>query len=89
MCLIVQDYDVFCVFFFFYTGYLSSFYRNQKDKARPPVYKPHDMVSKAAVREAVEAFLSRSQADLDQALPLHVEESLTYLQDYLLDICHS
>ncbi|XP_024139652.1 SUMO-interacting motif-containing protein 1 [Oryzias melastigma] len=70
-------------------GYLSSFYRNQKDKARPPVYKPHDMVSKAAVREAVEAFLSRSQADLDQALPLHVEESLTYLQDYLLDICQS
>uniref|UniRef100_A0A3P9IN15 SUMO interacting motifs containing 1 n=1 Tax=Oryzias latipes TaxID=8090 RepID=A0A3P9IN15_ORYLA len=70
-------------------GYLSSSYRKQRDKAGPPVYKPHDMVSKAAVREAVEAFLSRSQADLDQALPLHVDESLTYLQDYLLDICHN
>lgn len=51
------------------------------------VYKPDDMVSRPAVREAVEAFLSRSQADLDQALPLHVEESLTYLQDHLLDVC--
>lgn len=51
------------------------------------VYKQDDMVSKAAVREAVEAFLSRSKADLGEALPLHVEESLTYLQDHLLDVC--
>lgn len=51
------------------------------------VYKPDDRVSRPAVQEAVEAFLSRSQADLDQALPLHVEESLTYLQDHLLDVC--
>lgn len=49
--------------------------------------KRDDLVSKPAVCEAVEAFRSRSQADLGQALPLHVAESLAYLQDYLLDIC--
>ncbi|MEQ2312531.1 CCR4-NOT transcription complex subunit 6, partial [Ameca splendens] len=31
----------------------------------------------------MDAFLSRSQADIGEALPLHVEESLTYLQDHL------
>ncbi|XP_072295369.1 uncharacterized protein simc1 [Eucyclogobius newberryi] len=51
------------------------------------IYKPEDMVSKCAVREAVEAFLSRSQDDIGEALPLHVEESLTYLQDHLMDVC--
>lgn len=45
------------------------------------------MVSKPAVCEAAEALLSRSKADLGQALPLHVEESLSLLQDHLLDVC--
>lgn len=68
-----------------FPGYLSS---------SPPVqrgsvgtYKRDDELSKPAVCEAVEAFLSRSQADLGQALPLHVEESLGYLQDCLLEVC--
>ncbi|XP_074505566.1 uncharacterized protein simc1 isoform X4 [Sebastes fasciatus] len=68
-------------------GYLCSSVSDQRSKAANFVYKREDVVSKPAIQEAVEAFLSRSQADLGQALPLHVEESLTYLQDHLLDVC--
>ncbi|XP_027129792.1 uncharacterized protein simc1 isoform X2 [Larimichthys crocea] len=68
-------------------GYLCSSVSEQRGIVGTLVYKQDDMVSKPAVREAVEALLSRSQADLGQALPLHVEESLTYLQDHLLDVC--
>lgn len=69
-------------------GYLSGSKKEKSDRVGPSVYKPEDMVSKSAVREAVEAFLSRSQDDVGEALPFHVEESLTYLQDHLLDVCH-
>ncbi|XP_037315930.2 uncharacterized protein simc1 isoform X1 [Pungitius pungitius] len=65
-------------------GYLCNSVSEQRGNL---VYKPDDMISKLAIRDAVEAFLSRSQADLGQALPLHVEESLTYLQEHLLDVC--
>ncbi|XP_029298195.1 uncharacterized protein simc1 isoform X2 [Cottoperca gobio] len=68
-------------------GYLCNSVSEQRGKVGNLVYRPDDMVSQLAIREAVEAFLSRSQADLGQALPLHVEESLTYLQDHLLDVC--
>ncbi|XP_028445807.1 uncharacterized protein simc1 isoform X1 [Perca flavescens] len=68
-------------------GYLCNSVSEQRGGVGNLVYKPDDMVSKPAICEAVEAFLSRSQADLGQALPLHVEESLTYLQDHLLDVC--
>ncbi|XP_040904865.1 uncharacterized protein simc1 isoform X2 [Toxotes jaculatrix] len=66
-------------------GYLCSSVTEQR--VGTLVYKPDDKVSKPAIREAVEAFLSRSQADLGQTLPLHVEESLTYLQDHLVAVC--
>ncbi|KAM3867109.1 SUMO-interacting motif-containing protein 1 [Diretmus argenteus] len=62
-------------------------YKQVKDSVRALVHQPYDTVSRPAVREAVESFLSRSQADLGQALPLHVAESLTYLQDCLLNAC--
>ncbi|XP_072251936.1 uncharacterized protein simc1 [Leuresthes tenuis] len=68
-------------------GYLCSSNSEQRSRTGTLVYRPDDMILKPAVREAVEAFLSRSRADLGQALPLHVEESLTYLQDHLLDVC--
>ncbi|PWA23480.1 hypothetical protein CCH79_00006051, partial [Gambusia affinis] len=66
-------------------GCLTSSIFEQIGKEATLVYKPDDMVSKSAVQEAVNAFLSRSQEDIGEALPLHVEESLTYLQDHLLD----
>ncbi|CAN9514933.1 unnamed protein product [Ophioblennius macclurei] len=68
-------------------GYLCSSKMDQRNKASTLVYKPHDVISAPAVKLAVEAFLSRSKADLGQDLPPHVEESLTYLQDHLLDAC--
>ncbi|XP_034546215.1 SUMO-interacting motif-containing protein 1 isoform X2 [Notolabrus celidotus] len=68
-------------------GFLCSSVGEQNCKVGTLVYKQDDKVSKAAVREAVAAFHSRSYADLGQALPLHVDESLGYLQDYLLDVC--
>lgn len=70
-----------------YPGYLCSSVTEQTGRAGTLVYKQDDMVTKSAVVEAVEAFLSRSQADIGQSLPLHVEGSLYYLQDHLLDVC--
>ncbi|XP_076021122.1 uncharacterized protein simc1 [Genypterus blacodes] len=68
-------------------GYLRGSVTEPKGRVGTLCYKPQDVLSRPAVCEAVEAFLSRSQADLGQDLPLHVHESLTYLQDYLLDNC--
>ncbi|XP_029918418.1 SUMO-interacting motif-containing protein 1 isoform X2 [Myripristis murdjan] len=68
-------------------GHLCSPVTERPANANASVNKPHDMLCRSTVREAVESFLSRSHADLGQALPLHVEESLTYLQDHLLDVC--
>ncbi|XP_008275942.1 uncharacterized protein simc1 [Stegastes partitus] len=68
-------------------GCLSRSFTEQRGSVGALVYRPDDMISKQAVCEAVETFLSRSQADIGQALPLHVEESLTYLQDHLVDVC--
>ncbi|KAM4585700.1 uncharacterized protein simc1 [Fundulus diaphanus] len=70
-------------------GHLTSSTSEQICKGGTLVYKPADMLTKSAVKDAMDAFLSRSQADIGGALPLHVEESLTYLQDHLLDVCQS
>ena len=52
---------------------------------------PNDGVTRLAVCEAVESLLARARADQDlgQDLPDHIEESLSYLQDHLLDVCQS
>lgn len=68
-------------------GYLCGSKTERKHGVGSSVYKPEDRVSKCAVHEAVDAFLFRSKDDIGEALPLHVEESLTYLQDHLLDVC--
>ncbi|KAM3612974.1 uncharacterized protein V6R79_018111 [Siganus canaliculatus] len=68
-------------------GHLCRSATEKGSRAGTLVYKQDDKVSRHDVREAVEILLSRSQTDLGQALPLHVEESLTYLQDHLLDVC--
>ncbi|KAM9849575.1 uncharacterized protein simc1 isoform 2-T2 [Aulostomus maculatus] len=68
-------------------GHLCSSVLEQKLCSGTLVYRQYDKVTQPEVREAVEAFLTRSQEDLGQTLPFHVEESLTYLQDYLLDVC--
>ena len=50
---------------------------------------PNDGVTRLAVCEAVESLLARARADLGQDLPDHIEESLSYLQDHLLDVCQT
>ncbi|XP_061899794.1 SUMO-interacting motif-containing protein 1 isoform X2 [Entelurus aequoreus] len=50
------------------------------------VYKPEDVLTKADICKTLEVFLCRAKADVGQALPLHVEESLFYLQDLLLEV---
>ncbi|CAL8333883.1 unnamed protein product [Gadus morhua 'NCC'] len=50
---------------------------------------PKDAVHRLAVCEAMESLLSRARADLGHDLPDHIEESLSYLQDQLLDVCQS
>lgn len=51
------------------------------------VFRSEDKLSKPDIHEAVNSFLLRSVDDIGQALPAHVEESLTYLQDYLFEVC--
>nr|XP_057919951.1 SUMO-interacting motif-containing protein 1 isoform X5 [Doryrhamphus excisus]XP_057919952.1 SUMO-interacting motif-containing protein 1 isoform X5 [Doryrhamphus excisus] len=70
-------------------GYRSSSVSQQTDGSGTLVSKPEDILTKADVCRAVEAFLYRSKADIGETLPLHVEESLTYLQDVLLEVCES
>uniref|UniRef100_A0AAV2MJ61 SUMO-interacting motif-containing protein 1 n=1 Tax=Knipowitschia caucasica TaxID=637954 RepID=A0AAV2MJ61_KNICA len=67
--------------------YLSGSLKEQRHTTGTWIYKPEDVLTICAVREAAEAFMSRSQDDIGEALPLHVEESLTYLQDYLMEKC--
>ncbi|XP_068181561.1 uncharacterized protein simc1 [Antennarius striatus] len=68
-------------------GCLYSSVTERRSRVGTLVYKQDDRLTKPAVCEAVETFLSRTQEDLGRALPLHIEESLTYLQDHLLDVC--
>lgn len=50
-------------------------------------FKKEDMISKTDVCEATKTLVARAQADLGQALPRHVQESLHFLSDSLLDVC--
>ncbi|KAJ8015304.1 hypothetical protein DPEC_G00024740 [Dallia pectoralis] len=56
----------------------------RRGNGRIPTQAKSELVLRLAVEEAVESFLSRSHADLGQALPPHVHESLTYLKEHLL-----
>lgn len=68
-------------------GRLYSSVTERTGGVHPAIRTPHDAVSQSAVLEAVESFRSRSFKDLSHALPCHVEESLTYLQEHLFDVC--
>lgn len=51
-------------------------------------FKKEDVISKSHVCEATKTLRARAEADLGQALPHHVEQSLHFLRDSLLDVCH-
>ncbi|XP_035619396.2 SUMO-interacting motif-containing protein 1 [Oncorhynchus keta] len=69
-------------------GHLRSAVTERGGYGRAPIQTVNDSLSRLAVQEAIEAILSRAQADLGQDLPPHVHESLTYLQDHLLASSH-
>uniref|UniRef100_A0A4W5L4V6 Uncharacterized protein n=2 Tax=Hucho hucho TaxID=62062 RepID=A0A4W5L4V6_9TELE len=69
-------------------GHLRSAVTERGGYGRAPIQTVNDSLSRLAVQEAIEAILSRAQADLGQDLPQHVHESLTYLQDHLLASSH-
>ncbi|XP_055744987.1 SUMO-interacting motif-containing protein 1 isoform X1 [Salvelinus fontinalis] len=69
-------------------GHLRSAVTERGGYGRAPIQTVNDSLSRLAVQEAIETFLSRAQADLGQDLPPHIHESLTYLQDHLLASSH-
>lgn len=54
---------------------------------RPLMWTQNDQVTRAAVQEAADAFLSRAVEDLGHDLPAQIRESLSKLQEHLLSIC--
>lgn len=68
-------------------GHLRCSVTDRAGNSRAPVPMVNDAVSRSDIEEAVEDFLLRSQADLGRILPPHVHESLTYLQDHMLESC--
>lgn len=67
------------------SGCLSQSFVEERSRLGP--YKKEDVISQSHVCEATETLLARAQADLGQALPHHVDESLRFLQDSLFDVC--
>lgn len=53
---------------------------------RTPIWTQNDQVTRAAVQEAAEAFLSRAMEDLGHDLPSQIQESLSQLQEHLLSL---
>lgn len=68
-------------------GHLRCSVTDRAGNSRGLVPMVNDAVSRSDVVEAVEDFLLRSQANLGRSLPPHVHESLTYLQDHMLEFC--
>ncbi|KAM8848140.1 SUMO-interacting motif-containing protein 1 [Synchiropus picturatus] len=67
-------------------GYLSTSASECSNLSSNMIFKKEDRLTKASVCEGVDTFRSRSRHDLDNA-PFHVEESLSYLMEYLLAAC--
>lgn len=58
-----------------------------QEKSYPGPFKKEDIISKSHVCEATKTLRARAEADLGQALPRHVEQSLHFLHNSLLDVC--
>lgn len=67
------------------SGYLSQSYMEERSHLGP--FKEEDIIYQSLVCEATDTLLARAQADLGQALPHHVEESLRFLRDSLFNVC--
>ncbi|TSO15262.1 SUMO-interacting motif-containing protein 1 [Bagarius yarrelli] len=69
------------------TGHLRYSITERFKVARPLMWTQNDQVTRAAVQEAANAFLSRAVEDLGHDLPVQIQESLSQLQKHLLSIC--
>lgn len=67
----------------FSSGHLSQSFMEERSHLGP--FKKEDIISQSHICEATDTLLVRAQADLGQALPHHVEESLHCLRDSLFD----
>ncbi|KAB5570964.1 hypothetical protein PHYPO_G00219510 [Pangasianodon hypophthalmus] len=68
------------------TGHLRYSITERFKLTRTPMWTQNDQVTRAAVQEAAEAFLSRAMEDLGHDLPSQIQESLSQLQEHLLSI---
>ncbi|XP_060783261.1 uncharacterized protein simc1 [Neoarius graeffei] len=68
------------------TGHLRYSITERFKLTRAPMWTQNDQVTRAAVQEAAEAFLSRAVKDLGHDLPSQIQESLSQLQEHLLSI---
>ncbi|KAK2839052.1 hypothetical protein Q7C36_013866 [Tachysurus vachellii] len=68
------------------TGHLRYSITERFKLTRTPIWTQNDRVTRAAVQEAAEAFLSRAVEDLGHDLPSQIQESLSQLQEHLLSI---
>ncbi|MCI4379659.1 hypothetical protein PGIGA_G00230800 [Pangasianodon gigas] len=68
------------------TGHLRYSITERFKLTRTPMWTQNDQVTRAAVQEAAEAFLSRAVEDLGHDLPSQIQESLSQLQEHLLSI---
>ncbi|XP_072519701.1 uncharacterized protein simc1 isoform X1 [Salminus brasiliensis] len=68
------------------TGHLRYSITERFTLTRPPMWTQNDRVTRAAVQEAADAFLSRAVKDIGHALPSQTQESLSQLQHHLLGI---
>ncbi|XP_043113819.1 uncharacterized protein simc1 [Puntigrus tetrazona] len=50
------------------------------------IWKQEDQVTHSAVQEAAGAFLSRAEDDIGHALPAAMQESLSHLQEHIIDM---
>ncbi|XP_007237269.2 SUMO-interacting motif-containing protein 1 [Astyanax mexicanus] len=68
------------------TGHLRYSITERFTLIRAPMWTQNDQITRAAVKEAAESFLSRAEEDSGQALPSQIQESLSQLQNHLLSI---
>lgn len=68
------------------TGHLRYSITERFKLTRTPIWTQNDQVTRAAVQEAAEAFLSRAMEDLGHDLPSQIQESLSQLQEHLLSL---
>ncbi|XP_066504590.1 SUMO-interacting motif-containing protein 1 isoform X2 [Hoplias malabaricus] len=71
------------------TGHLRCSITERFTLTRTPLWTQNDQITRAAIQEAAETFLSRAMKDLGHALPSKTQESLSQLQEYLLSISFS